>query len=92
MEQLDFQIQPTDNYCINSNSIHIFFPIKIKKKTNTAQDIDAYLITVNNCFAHFVKEISITKYSSNKKLIHTFSPYEMYQYADSMLKHLPEKP
>ena len=33
-EQLDFQILLTDNYYINPNSIHICFPIKIKKKTN----------------------------------------------------------
>ena len=47
------------------------------------------MITVNNFFAHFVKEISITKYGSDKELILIFSPYEIYQYSDSMLKHLP---
>ena len=33
IKQLDFQILLTDNYYINPNSIHIYFPIKIKKKT-----------------------------------------------------------
>ena len=47
------------------------------------------MITVSNFFAHFVKEISITKYGSDKELIPTFSPYEIYQYSDSMLKLLP---
>ena len=51
----------------------ICFPIKIKKNTNAAIDIDADLITVNNFFAHFVKEISITEYGSDKELILTFS-------------------
>ena len=37
-----------------------------------------------------MKEISITKYGSDKELIPTFSPYEIYQYSDSMLKHLPK--
>ena len=32
MEQLDFQILLIDNYYINPNSIHICFPMKIKKK------------------------------------------------------------
>ena len=41
--------------------------------------------------ANFVKEISVTKYGSDKELIPTFSPYETCQYADSMLKHLSEK-
>ena len=91
MEQLEFQIQLTDNYYINPNSIHICFPVKIKKKSSTALDIDADMIPVNNFFAHFVKGISITKYGSDKELILIFSPYKTYQYADSVLKHLPEK-
>ena len=64
--------------------------MKRKKFSNVATDIDADLITVNNLFAHLVKEISITKYGSNKELIPTFSPYEIYQYSDSISKHLPK--
>ena len=66
MEQLNFQIQLTDNYYINPDSIHIYFPVKIKKKSNTALDIDTDMIPVNICFAHFVEEKSITKYGSDK--------------------------
>ena len=51
MEQLDFQILMTENYYVNPNSIHICFPIKIKKAANKAADIDNDLITVNN-FLH----------------------------------------
>ena len=39
MEQLDFQILLTENYYVNPNSIHICFPIKIKKKSNENADI-----------------------------------------------------
>ena len=90
MEQLDFQILLTENYYVNPNSIHICFPIKMKKATNKAADIDNDLMTVNNFFAHWVKEVSVTKYGSDKELPPIFSPYEVYQYADSMLKHLPK--
>ena len=65
-EQLDFQILLIKNYYLNPNGIHICFPIKIKRKTNGALDSDADLITVNNSFAYWLKEISITKYNSNK--------------------------
>ena len=44
---------------------------------------------VNNFFAHWVKEISITKYGSDKELPPTFSPWEVCQYSHQMLKHLP---
>ena len=50
MEQLDFQILLTENYYVNPNSIHICFPIKIKKATNKAADIDGDVITVNSFF------------------------------------------
>ena len=65
--------------------------MKIKKATDETNDTDADLITVNNFFAHLIKEISVTKYGNNKQLIPTFSPYEIYQYSGSMLKHLPKK-
>ena len=67
-EQLDFQILLTENYYVNPSNIHICFPIKIKKKSDNNADIDGDLITVNNFFAHWVKEISITKYGSDKEL------------------------
>ena len=89
MEQLDFQILLTENYYVNPNSIHICFPIKIKQKTNKDADIDSDMITVNNFFAHWVKEISAAKYGSDRELPPTFGPWEIYQYSDGILKHLP---
>ena len=89
-EQMDFQILLTENYYVNPNNINLCFPIKIKKKSNNSSDIDSDLITVNNFFAHWIKETSITKYGSDKELPPTFSPWEVYQYSDQMLKHLPE--
>ena len=79
METLEFQIMLTNNYYTNPNSMHICFPIKIKKATNVANGIDDDLITVNNFFAHFVKEINIKRYGNDKQLIPTFSPFEIYQ-------------
>ena len=52
IEELDFQILLTDNYYVNPYSIHICFPMKIKKASSVANDIDDDLITVNNFFAH----------------------------------------
>ena len=48
------------------------------------------MIPANNFFAHWVKEVSITKYGSDKELPPTFSPWEVFQYSDAILKHLPK--
>ena len=90
-EQLDFQILLTENYYVNPSNIHICFPIKIKKKSDNTADIDADLITGNIFFGHWIKEVSITKYGSDKELPPTFSPWKVYQYSDQLLKHLPTK-
>ena len=90
MEQLDFQILLTENYFVDPNGVHICFPIKIKRKTSNALDIDADLITVNNFFCALgKKKKSITRYGSDKEFLPTFSPWEIYQYSDGMLKQLP---
>ena len=90
MENLEFQILLTKHYYTNPNKIHICFPTKIKNATDEADDIDTDLITVNTFFAHLIKEISVTKYENDKQLIPTFSPYEIYQYSNSMLKIYPK--
>ena len=48
--------------------------MQIKKSTSQTTDIDSDLITVNNFFAHVIKEISITKYGSGKDLFQRFLP------------------
>ena len=50
MENLEFQILLTNNYNTNLNSIHIWFPMKIKKAADKTNDIDIDLITINNFF------------------------------------------
>ena len=66
MEEIYFQILLTDNYCVNANSIHLCFPMKIKNSSNESSDIDEDMITVNNVFGYSIKEISVTKYGSDK--------------------------
>lgn len=90
MEKVDFQVLLTDSNYTNLNSMQMCFPIKIKKATHRNVDIGANMITVNNFFPHFVKEISLTKYRNNKRLILTFSLYEICQHSGSMLNHLPK--
>ena len=91
LETFDFQLLLDKNLCTNLNSVYFVFPMKIKKRSDINAEIDTHLITVNNFFAHWIKEISITKYGTNKELTPTTAPQEIYQYSDAMLKHLPQK-
>ena len=75
MENLDSQIMLTNNYYTNTNSMHVCFPMKIKQKSDEDNVIDTDLITVNNFFAHLVKEICVTRYGNDKQLMPTFLPY-----------------
>ena len=91
LETFDFQLLLDKNLYTNLNSVHLVIPIKFKKRSDKNADIDAELITVNNFFAHWIKEIRITKYGTNKELTLTKMPQEIYQYSDAVLKHLPAK-
>ena len=46
----------------NFNNVHLCIPMQIKKRSSAVNDIDYHLMTVNNFFAHFVKEIDIRRY------------------------------
>ena len=65
--------------------------MRIRQATNNAVQIEANMMTVNNSFTHWIKEIDITKYGTIKQLIPTSTLQEIYQYSDLLLKHLPEK-
>ena len=56
----------SNSYYKNPNSMHICFPKKIRKATDDDTDIDTDLITVNNVFAHLIKEINITKHANDR--------------------------
>ena len=89
-ETLDFELNLDENYYTNLKGLHICFPIRFRKLSNPAQDLDPNLLPINNFFAHWIKEIDITKYGANKSLIPTTTPQEVYRYSDAMLKHLPK--
>ena len=89
-EILDFELILDNNYYTNLKSLHLCFPIRFKKLSKIAHNLDADIYPVNNFFAHWIREIDITKYGTNKSLIPTTTPKEIYRYSDSMLKHLPK--
>ena len=75
---------------MNFHSIHLVFPMKIKKKSNVATNIDDDEITVNNFFAHWIKEIDIKRLGEDVPILPTTNMVPIYKYSHAMLKHMPK--
>ena len=69
MKTFDFNLILASNTTTNFNNIYLCIPMKIQKKNNTDDDIDATLITVNNFFGHFIKEIDILRYGFYQQIM-----------------------
>ena len=61
-EILDLKLILDNNYYTNLKSLHLCFPIRFKKLSNIAHNLDADIYPVNNFFAYWIREIDITKY------------------------------
>ena len=86
----EFTIPLLANQYMNFHSVHLVFPLKIKK-TNVANDILATEIMVNNFFAHWIKEIDIKRLDDDIPILPTTNMINIYRYSDAMLKHLSKK-
>ena len=91
LKMAEFTIQLSANQYMNFYNAHLVFPLKIKKKTNVANDILATEVTANNFFAHWIKEIDIKCLGDDIPILLTTNTVNIYKYSDVMSKHLPQK-
>ena len=75
---------------MNFHNVHLVFPMKIKNKSNVANDILPGEITVNNFFAHWIKEIDIKRLGDDIPILPTTNTIPIYRYSDRLLKHMPK--
>ena len=71
---------------MNFHNVHLVFPMKTKKSTNNDTDLDTELMTVNNFFAHWIKEIDIKQYGDEIPTLPLINTVDIYKYSDAMLK------
>ena len=88
---LEFNILLASNTYANYSSLMIVPPVQIKKRANAAQNIDADMITVNNFFPHWLKEVDIKRYPDDICILPTNNTVDIYRDSEKMLKHLPAK-
>ena len=86
---LEFKIELVTNTHANYSSTCIALSIKIKKATNIAQSVN--VITVNNFFCHWEKEIDARRYTDDVRILPTNNTVEIYRYAAQQLRYLPKK-
>ena len=67
----------------------IVLPIQIKKSTDKTANVT--VITVNNFFCHWLKEIDARRYPDDVRILPTNNTVEIYQYAAQQLNYLPTK-
>ena len=67
----------------------IVLPIYFKKSTDKTADVD--VVTVNNFFVHWLKEIDIRRYPDDVRILPTNNTVKVYNYAAQQIKHLPTK-
>ena len=87
----EFTIQLSANQYMNFHNVHLVFPLKIKSKTNTANDIATTATVVNNFFEHWIKEIDIKRLGDDTPILPTSNTVDIYKYSDAILKHIPKE-
>ena len=75
---------------MNFHNVHLVFPMKKNKSTDETDDILGTEVTVNNFFAHCIKEIDIKHLGDAIPVLPTTNTVDIYKYSDAMLKHVPK--
>ena len=87
---IEFNVQLTANHYTNFQNVHLCFPIKIKLAADNDNDIAAGVLTVNNFFAHWIKEIDIKRYGGDIPILLLTNSVDIYRYSDELLKNVPK--
>ena len=86
---LKFNIKLPTNQCFNWSSVHyLSSDSNKKKKTNSVNNTDATMMTINNFFAHQIKEINIKRYGDDLQILATGKSTEIYRYSNAILKYM----
>ena len=87
---LEFVLELTANTYSNYSSMELVLPIQFTNKTTKTAQMDAYLITVNNFFGHWITDIDIRHYPDDTRILPTNDNVDVYQFLNSQLKYLPK--
>ena len=90
-EVIEFNVQLTKGHYTKFQNVHLCFPLKFKSSANNGNNLAANTVTVNNFFAHWIKEIDIKRYGDDIPILPITNMVDVYRYSNELLKHMPEK-
>ena len=79
---IEFNVQLMKEHYANFQKVHLCFPLNLKSAANNDNNIAAGLITVNNFFANWIKEIDIERYGDVIPILPLTNTDDVYQYFD----------
>ena len=74
----EFNIKLINNQYMNFHNVYLVFPMKIKKSYSVANDLADDVITVNNFFGHWIKELDIKRYGDDIPILPLTNTVEIY--------------
>ena len=81
-EVIEFNVQLTKGHYTNFQNVHLCFPLKFKSSANNGNNLAANAVTVNNFFAHWIKEIDIKRYGDDIPILPITNMVDIYRYSD----------
>ena len=88
---IEFNVQLKKGHYTNFQNVHLCFPLKFKSEANNGNNLAANTVTVDNFFAHWIKEIDIKRYGDDIPILPITNMVDIYRYSNELLKHMPEK-
>ena len=85
----EFTVELAANMYTNYSKMTPFVPLYFKKSTDKNADVD--VVTVNNFFACWLKEVDIRRYPDDVRILPINDTVELYNYAAQQIKHLQTK-
>ena len=86
---LEFTVELAANMYTNYSMMMLVVPIYFKISIDKTADVD--VVTVNNFFARWLKEIDIRRYLDDARILSTNKTVEVYNYAAQQIKLLLTK-
>ena len=80
VKTFEFNFILAANTATKFKNMYLCITMQIKKKNNVPNNIDATLITVNNLFTHFMKEIDTLRYGDDQHILPTNNVVNIYKY------------